>query len=171
MALITTVADATSDSYVTLLEVKENLFGTALTTWNDIGSNTEREAYVRKATSIIEMQIYRGELYDADTPQALSFPRSDNYTLDTDEVTQLPFIPPRVKQAIYAQISAMLLGEGFIKQALEYRAMGITSLSMGTGSSVSFKNTAPASKDLLCAEARILLSPYFAHTTIRLERA
>ena len=172
MALVTTVADGTSDSYVTLLEVEANLLGPALTAWKNLSSNAEREAYVRKSTQLIDMQMYRGDLFDLDTPQAMAFPRSDNYTLDTDLVTQLPYVPPRVKQAVYSQVSAMLngFGSGFINQALEYRASGITNLGLGTGNTIAFKNQPVGSKDFLCAEAKALLAPFFSHSTIRLER-
>lgn len=175
MSLVTTVADATSDSYCTLLEIESNLYGSDLSAWKAVPSNAEKEAYARRATRLIDMQMYRGELYDED--QALMFPRSDHYVLEDDGVTETPYIHTKVKQALYAQIASLVnqASSGTGQQILDYRAMGVTQINLG-GSSISFSgygsggSTKATAKDLLCTEARVLLASFFAHSTIRLER-
>lgn len=170
MSLTTTVAGATSDSYCTLAEYRAHLYGTALEAWDAIDSETEREAYARRVTDIIDMQEYAGDPYA--TTQVLQFPKTSHYTTDTDTDVDTPYIVAPVKKACYAQMTAMLngFGDGFSDQILEYRSKGVTGLGMGTGNNMQFTNRAPSARDFLCAEARVLLSPYFSHPTIRIER-
>lgn len=176
MALVTTVSGTTSNSYATLAEIKANLIGTALTTWNAINTIAEREAYATRATNVIDMQNYAGE--KASYVQALEFPKTSSYTLDVDgavvvddEDAVVYVIPNAVKQALYAQITYFLQNEGFAEQSLDFQAKGISSLSMGAGASVTFRNVRPTVKSFLCPEARVLLSGFFSHPSIRLERA
>lgn len=168
MAIDTTVAGTDSNSYITLAEAKAALFGPALTAWNNLSSNEEREAYVKRAASIIEMQNLAGE--KSDSTQALFFPRTTDYTLDDDD-EEVYFIPPTIKKVQYAQVSYLLLNEGFTEQSLEYRAKGIRDIGLGPGATASFARSRPSAKDFLSAEARALLAPYFSHPTIRVERA
>lgn len=170
MSLTTTVAGATSDSYCTLAEFREHLYGDALEAWDAMETNAEREAYARRITDIIDMQEYRGDPYS--TTQSLAFPMTYHYTTDTETDVDTPFIPPRVKKACYAQMTAMLngFGDGFSDQILEYRGKGVTNLGMGTGNNMQFVNRVPGARDFLCAEARVLLSPYFSHPSLRVER-
>jgi hypothetical protein len=169
MSLVTTVAGTTSNAYASLEDVEENLYGTALTKWRSLADNVEREALVKRATIIIDMQTYRGDLYDS--AQSLKFPRNYHYTTD-DEDVDTPYLPPSVTKALYAQVTAMLngFGEGFTDQILEYRSKGVSSVSLGVGSSMQFDKRTPSARDFLCAEARVLLAPFFMHRTIRVER-
>ena len=160
MALDTTISGEDSNSYNTLAEIEASLFGSALEAWKSIRSKTEREAYAIRATEVIDMQRYAGEPYNED--QALVFPRSSG----SDEE-----IPAAVKKAQNVQISYMLTSSSD-SAILNYRNQGVTSMGLGVGNTISFdrSKSSPVPKDLLCAEARMLLTPYFSHMTLRLDR-
>lgn len=166
MALITTVAGSTSDSYCTISEVTSNLLGTALNSWLELPSTKEREAYLKKVTRIIDIQNYREDRYDKS--QSLKFPFVTHYT---NNVTgeSVPYIVSHVKYAVYSQISYLLISS--LKGSLEYRAAGVKSLSLGAGTSMSFTDKDISSKDLLCIDARMILKRYFVSGGIRLRRA
>lgn len=166
MALITTVAGVDSNSYCTVEEVTSNLYGTTLTSWLDISSNKEREAYLKRVTRLIDIQNYREARYASD--QALKFPFETHYTIDSTR-TSIPYIISHVKEAVYSQIDYLMLSP--LKEALDYRSQGVKSLSLGAGSNMSFTDKNISSKDLLCLEARMLLKRYFVSGSIRLQRA
>lgn len=178
MALITTLCDTTSDSYDTLDGIESNLYGSNLRNWKAIQSVAEKEAYARRATQLIDMQLYRGDVYDSG--QGLAFPRGDHFEYADDGVTAVPYLPVRVKLAFYAQIASLINQEssGLASQIMDYRGMGVTKIALGDAS-LTFAGSGAgnmgasrsSAKDLLCTEARSLLSVYFAHSTIRLERA
>lgn len=170
MAIYTTVADSSSNSYATLSELTALLFGTSKTKWNAL-TDSEQIDYAVRATTLIDMLPYAGCKYDTSYGhQALRFPRNNHYTLDdASSEIKYPYIPVAVKKAQAAIITSLL--DGFNNNSmLYYRSAGVTSVGLGSGVSMSFSSKAVTREDLLCTEAQLLLKPFMAMKVIRLDR-
>lgn len=114
MALITTVAGATSDSYVTLVEAAAHASMIGETAFGALATDALRENLLRRATAVIDLQLWAGTRYDISTVtaghrngQALEFPRQ----LDVDGNGN-PFVPVEVKRCCCEVAFALLSGAG-----------------------------------------------------------
>ena len=165
MALDTTVAGANALSYVSLEEVRQNLYGPALHAWDALPTVEEQEAVVRAVMDDIECQLYSGTRYSS--TQSLRFPFSAHF--DNVNNVKTPYIHPRVKKACYFQIEDRMLN-GRLNDAYGYRDRGITSLSLPGGVKSTFANKNVTIRSLLCVKARSILAPFCLVGSIAVRR-
>ena len=165
MSLDTTVSGASATSYVTLAEVRANLYGPALQAWDSLSTKDEQEAVVRAVMDEIECQFYNGARFSS--TQALRFPFAEHY--ETQNNVKTPYIHPRVKKACFCQIEDRLLN-GRMNDAFSYRDRGITSLSLPGSVRSTFSNKNVTTRSLLCTKARSILAPFFVIGSIAVRR-
>ena len=173
MALVATIAGASSNSYLAL-EYAQAYFAARLRSdaW-DAASDADKEKALLTACRRIEahrLQVHRrpyGFPYDlpnaldrpadplapADPDQALSFPRQRD--LDRSGVYA---IPDQVKQAQCEEALALLANGAEQERRQSLQAAGVRSFAVD-GLSESYESGA-AARMLLSAEARMLLSPF-----------
>jgi hypothetical protein len=124
MALDTTIAGATTDSYISVTQadaMAERRLGREADSWK-AASVTDKERALRQAATDIDSLVRSGTRYL--TTQALLFPR----TVDVDTAGD-PYLLPRVKDAQYEQAAYLIHNANLISDAASRRARGLFSFS------------------------------------------
>lgn len=150
MALVTTVASASADSYLTVEQadaLAERRLGREAESWLS-ASITDKEKALRQAAVDIDGLVRNAARYS--TLQALLFPRTVD--LDADD---LPIIPGRVSQAQYEQAAYLIHNANLISDAATRRARGMFSFSEDN---VSGSISVDASVGLISPRAEQLLA-------------
>jgi len=167
-----------SSSYITTIEDLEDMIGSDPRTAAIALKAATDEAqtwYCQEATRHIDSLPLRGQRYeiiyiengsqvDANEDgliQTLEFPRIiDGVTCDWDYATDLPIVPDAVKRACLEE--ALAIYKMNDAPELDYKAMGIQQLQLGTGAGfqVTFAPGASNVPGLLSIEARRLMRRY-----------
>lgn len=124
MTLVTTVAGATTDSYLTVDQadaLAEKRLGREAEGWLN-ASVTDKEKALRQAA--VDIDTLAGPMSPYDDLQALAFPR----TTDLDSLYD-PLIPNRVLLAQYEQAAYLLANADVISNAATRRARGLFSFA------------------------------------------
>jgi len=125
VALTTTVAGASSNSYLTVADadaLANQHLGREARSWL-AASVTDKERALIQAAQDIDTLV--GSVVRYDDLQALTFPLST----DVDAITLMPYIEPRVKRAQYAQAAYLIHNADLISDAATRRARGLFSFS------------------------------------------
>lgn len=125
MALDATVGGASADSYIDVATADAfaaSDLGTFATDWAAATTDVKERA-LKKATRQIDSFIVGTELVRWDNDQALLFPRSEDVLVST------PFIPTKLKIAVYEQAKYLLSNADLLDAAAMRRARGLTQFS------------------------------------------
>jgi len=136
MALVVTVAGATSDSYATLAEAATFLDWRNNSVWDD-ASDATQELWLKAAARLMDLLPYTSQ--KSDTAQARRFPSSDMVN-----ASGALYIPDRLKEA--QCILAMALGQD---PNLENGGGGAKSVSVTGSFSVTFGGGGTESDSLI----------------------
>ena len=157
MALVSTVAASTSNSYVTRAEAdlyfQLGMHDKSLT-WFKLDAE-DKDQYLIKATLTIDSQKLRGSKYTTTATsgvpdQRLHFPRGEDY----DDSTT--FIPLDVKLATYEQAIYFALSGGSTTRA-QLQAQGVTSVTIGDVSESYAGDTQTSGAGMLAPLAKQIL--------------
>ena len=132
VTLVSTLAGSTANSLVSLADADsyhENLLSFAA--WDALSDDDKKRALISASASLSELAWW-GRLYDAETPQALVFPRV--FPGQSDGLT----IPAAIKAATceHALSLAVAAAAGQVGQSerAQMRAEGVTSWTLGNRS-------------------------------------
>lgn len=163
MPLDATVGGASANSYLTIAEadaLNANRLNygdrSQAALWAAAVTDTKDDALI-SATDDIDAYVRTGAIWDAD--QRLRFPRA----IDVDAAA-VPFVPWKVKHAVFEQALYLLANQELLEQAQKRRARQMFSFSEGD---VSGSIALDSQVGLLSAEAERLLGGYVQTATSR----
>lgn len=132
MALDATVAGSSASSYLTVGEADGfavSDLGTNAQKWREAHPETKEAALIRATAEIDEFVGRVARSYA--TTQALLFPRWD----DLIPGTSTPFLPVRLKRAVYLQAAYLIANADLIDGAASRRSRGLVNFANPDGTS------------------------------------
>lgn len=156
MALITTAAAINADSYATIEQADALATEIGNTTWDTL-EESEKEAFLRRATKAIDRQRWRGRKYDISTAnpgradgQSLQFPRYHDVDSAGDAFVPVEVVECCAQVAMEINDGAATTG-GSDEVAVKKVTRGDQSIEFDTsdGATVSTTDVSTTIRDLL----------------------